>query len=163
MRIDRGLAIEERLRKNVRVDPASGCWEWQRYRDPLGYGRISTGGRHCPAHRVSYQVFVGPIPELFDGRRVIVCHTCDNPPCVNPDHLWLGGDAENTGDRDRKGRQVALPGESHGNAVLTEADVRQIRAEAAAGATFTALGERFGVTRQNISLIVKRRAWTHVD
>lgn len=163
LRIDKGLPMEERLRKNVTVDPATGCWEWQKFRDPLGYGRISVGkNRTTSVHRVSYETFVGPIPEATDGRRQIVCHSCDNPPCINPEHLWLGDDGANTADRDVKGRQVALVGESHGNSVLTEDDVRDIRRRFAAGESKQSIGDRYGVTRQNISYIVRRDTWKHV-
>jgi hypothetical protein len=77
--------------------------EWQGGRDLQGYGQIFVRGQAKPtrlkAHRVSYELHVGPIP---DG--MCVCHTCDNPPCLNPEHLWLGTNADNTRDKTEKGR-----------------------------------------------------------
>jgi len=75
------------------------CWEWTRSRYPTGYGHVSRrlGGGY--AHRAAYELWVGPIPV-----GLIVCHSCDNPPCVNPAHLWVGTQKENIRDRDKKGR-----------------------------------------------------------
>ena len=79
------------------------CWVWTRGRTAYGYGSIHGIGRNGGngyAHRLSYETFVGPVP---DG--MCVLHRCDNPPCINPDHLWLGTRTDNMRDRDRKGRQ----------------------------------------------------------
>jgi hypothetical protein len=81
------------------------CWEWDASRDKYGYGQFSMGHSECdPAHRVAYALAHGAVPAgLF------VCHSCDNPPCVNPSHLWLGTAADNNRDRDLKGRGVPPP------------------------------------------------------
>lgn len=77
----------------------AGCWEWQRARMGAGYGNTRYQGKTINTHRLSYMLFVGPIPE-----GMYVLHKCDNPPCVNPEHLWLGTPADNMRDRDAKGR-----------------------------------------------------------
>jgi hypothetical protein len=89
--------LRERLESGLPIDrdPAQ-CWEWQRSRSRQGYGRL---GPRVYAHRLAYEVFIGPIP---DGLHVL--HHCDNPPCCNPAHLWSGTVADNMRDRDAKGR-----------------------------------------------------------
>lgn len=104
---------EERFRAKFVIDPAAGCWLWQGRLAKGGYGIFYTGekkdGDHRRsvnvfAHRWSFQHFVGVIPmDLF------VCHSCDNPPCVNPDHLWLGTAADNMADMVAKGRSAKAP------------------------------------------------------
>ncbi len=80
-------------------EPMSGCWLWLRARIPEGYGHIAVDGKNLGAHRVSYETFVGPIP---DGLWVL--HRCDTPPCINPRHLFLGTHKQNVADSAAKGR-----------------------------------------------------------
>jgi len=77
----------------------SGCWIWTRCTSRQGYGQITICRKTIPASRVSYELFVGPIP---DG--MFVCHSCDTPPCVNPAHLWIGSPKDNVSDMIKKGR-----------------------------------------------------------
>ena len=92
----RGTIAERVEAKTRRTD---GCWEWTAARNALGYGTISVKRRSTLAHRVAWELTHGPVP---DG--LCVCHTCDNPGCVRPDHLWLGTREENNHDRSAKGR-----------------------------------------------------------
>lgn len=100
------LSARERFERNFRVEN-SGCWIWMARRLPSGYGMFSVRGRGTYAHRFSYQTFVGPI-----GYGKVVAHRCDNPSCVNPEHLFAVSQAENVRDMIQKGRQCSNPKKS---------------------------------------------------
>lgn len=137
------------------------CWIWTGARHYFGYGKISNGllgklRRPLDAHRVSWKLNCGEIP---DG--MCVLHRCDNPPCIRPDHLFLGTLRDNTQDALRKHR---LPqGDRHYAAKLTAADILEIRrlhAQKKMGCWH--LAKKFGVTHGAIYLIVKRKCWKHL-
>lgn len=130
-----------------------GCWLWTAARNAKGYGCI--GGTY--AHRVSFRLFRGPIPK---GRCVL--HRCDNPTCVNPEHLFLGTRADNNADMDAKGRRRQATGERIGSAKLTADAVRQIRQLRAAGQTAKSLAARFGVRPTAIWYVTSGRMWKDV-
>lgn len=121
----------------MRVKGGEGCWEWGGSRTGNNYGRIRFGGRSQYAHRVAFELFCGPIPE-----GMLVCHHCDNPPCVNPDHLFLGTHSDNTRDAVAKGRwgpqthpeayrhSRRRPGVLGKNARFGWDEIREIRTEA---------------------------------
>ena len=158
-----------------------GCMEWIGWRNESGYGNLTVScndqWKHRRAHRLSYEHFVGPIPaDCF------ICHKCDNPRCVRPDHLFAGTHQENMQDMVRKGRQAIVPGrgcgdrngsrlypekrprgEQNSQAKLTECQVREILAKHAEGAiTAAQLSRDYNVSKVLVGLIVKRKAWKHV-
>jgi len=151
--------LAERFWQKVSRRGEDECWPWLAYRNEWGYGTIGTPAAIGVelAHRVSWQLHKGPIP---DG--MLVLHRCDNPPCVNPAHLFLGTDADNSHDRDAKGRLQPLRGERHGCSRLTEDDVRNIRV-LRGEVDRKILALYFGVTPSMISAIQLRRNWRHVS
>lgn len=145
-----------------KVNKTDTCWEWTAPLNASGYGvlafRKPKGWGYVFAHRFAFEALVSEIPP-----NMCVCHKCDNRKCVNPDHLFLGTQAENTADRDNKGRHVALKGENHGCAYLNEDTVREIiQVYASGNYTQKELGLKFGTTTWNIHRIVKRKTWKHL-
>jgi hypothetical protein len=133
------------------------CWEWQASKNKDGYGWFRVGNKMKKAHVVAWEIENGPVP---DGKEV--CHTCDNPSCVNPSHLFLATHAENMEDRDKKGRGWDRHGEKHPKAKLTELEVIDIRWHREAGLTLKELAESFGVSLPTISHVCARRSWKEV-
>lgn len=155
--------IDDRLvelfkRKFVEAGP-NECWEWLASKNSWGYGIMCQNRKQVQtqwlAHRISYEHFVGPIPE-----GMLVCHTCDNPGCVNPSHLFLGSNADNIADRQAKGRGVV--GERGGNSKLTEAQAREIIARYRAGESPRTLGPEYGITHNSAWHIITGRTWPHL-
>ena len=142
----------------MRIAPPdqNGCTVWTRGRDRAGYGSFSVGKAVVFTHRLAWMIANGPIPE-----GMMICHKCDNPPCCNPDHLFLGTHDDNTDDKVAKGRQIR--GSDIGNSLLTEEQVLEIRRIYGCGEMGqVALGKKFGVTQANINDIVLRHTWTHL-
>lgn len=135
------------------------CWEWRGSRRRGGYGRLAVGGTTLVATRVMYEAVVGPIPPGW-----LIRHKCDNPPCVNPEHLEPGTVRENVRDMLDRGRHKPPQGEKNGQAVLTEDDVREIRRrKRGLGTPYRELAAQFGVSIPTISMVVRRERWGHVD
>lgn len=154
----------KRFAKYVDKTSDGSCWEWKGYRKPNGYGSfyIPNFGRY--AHRASYLLHVGPIPE-----GLWVLHRCDNRGCVNPDHLFLGTVQDNTDDMMKKGRNFLAVhperraiGERCGGAKLRAEQVVEVRRLRAEGLTYPNIGARLGVTGQAIFHICNGRNWKHV-
>ncbi len=138
-----------------RVDKSGECWIWLGNTNATGYGVVKRNGKRLGVHRVSYQMALGAIP---DGLWVL--HTCDNPSCVNPSHLFVGTAQDNIRDMVQKDRQAK--GERGGTAKLTEAQVIEIRVSYENGKTICALAEYFQVWQSTIRRIVRRNSWRHV-
>ena len=132
------------------------CWPWTGDLSVRGYGRIWYQGKTRYAHRVSYELHYAPISE-----GMFVCHSCDNPRCVNPAHLFLGTAADNSKDMTVKGR--AAEGERHGTCKLKEGDIPAIRKLATEGLTYTEIGTRYGVAYGVISRVVRCETWKDVQ
>jgi len=133
------------------------CWPWTASVTKWGYGRFRVHGRRGDkAHRFSWELHNGPVPPgLF------VCHRCDNPPCVNPDHLFLGTPKDNTGDMVAKGRlrPGRMPGEANPNAKLTREIARAIRAAHVAGVSLGRIAKRFEIGESTAWRVISNQAW----
>ena len=148
-------------------DNSEDCWEWQGCRDKAGYGTITKrrarpkeNGSSPKTHRVAYELFFGDIP---DG--LLVCHTCDNPPCCNPRHLWTGTSKQNTQDAVKKNRMDGINrGETNGSAKLAERDVLDIRDKFFfQQKTIKELAAEYNVSRGLIELVVHGwKKWKHL-
>lgn len=140
------------------VKKTDGCWLWTGYINPKGYGEFTR--RHIRVHRFSWELANGPIPEGLN-----VLHHCDNPPCVRPDHLFLGTQNDNVQDMVTKGRNRPgrLLGEAATNHKLTNGDVINIRVLLKSGAkSVISLAKEFGVNRCTIYSIKNGRTWKHL-
>lgn len=157
-----------RRRHGAKVDTSGGlfsCWPWTAAQDGRGYGIMRVAGHNVRAARIAWVLAVGPIPP---GLHVL--HRCDNPPCCNPSHLFLGTHADNMADMRAKGRagntahpERAARGERHGSARLNATQVNAIRARyAAGGISQPALAAEYGVHQATVWRIVRGLRWTHV-
>lgn len=159
---------EIRFWENVRK--TDYCWIWTASTNRKGYGRFTIGGHSFSAHRYSYHLHYG---SVHDG--LCVLHKCDNPPCVNPDHLFLGTFAVNNADRAAKGRSASgerhhlvqhpetVEGERNPFSKLTTAQVLEIRHLYAEGKTTQPkLGLLFGVSTSLVNAIILRHSWKHI-
>lgn len=147
--------MADRFFRFVEPELNSGCWLWSGA-TTFGYGRFNIGNRKSTlAHRVAWKLAGREIPQ-----GLCLCHRCDVRTCVNPDHLFLGTQADNMADRQAKGRTPR--GTAHGQAKLNPEKVREIRRTRALGATIVALAEGHGVARRSVQDILSGRNWGHV-
>lgn len=155
--------ISDRLWSHVQICEPVACWPWVGTVDSCGYGRIRCGSlanntRHYrQVHRVVWEIVHGPIPV-----GLCVLHHCDNPPCVNPQHLWLGTQQDNIADMVKKGRNFSFKrqrGVKNPNAKLTEQRVREIRTSNIG--TYI-LARQYNVRSMTIWRVRMRKTWRHV-
>lgn len=149
--------MEERFLAQLEKTPS--CWIWRGTRIPKGYGMVNYYGKDMRAHRVAYLLFVGPIPT-----GLWVLHECDNPPCVNPAHLFLGTATDNVRDMERKARAKHPAGADNGLAKLSDSLVLEMRRMYATGAwSFRRLAARFGVSAPSATAAVRGETWKHLS
>lgn len=150
-------SVECRFDAMTERNGPGGCWQWLGSKHPFGHGYFGVGRKVVYAHRFAWEQHNGPIPG-----DMCVCHTCDNPACVNPEHLFLGTRADNLADMRAKGRNAPMPhvpGERHGCSKLTDDAVRHIRSS---GEPAAALARLYGVDPQTIYSVRRRSSWRHI-
>ena len=165
--------IVNRFMSKVLKDSVTGCWNWNGGKDRKGYGKFSIGGSRnkdgtrrnsmVTATRVSYEIFIGEIPAGDGYHGTCVLHHCDNPCCVNPEHLFLGSNKDNVLDMDKKGRRVNKQpkGEMHGTAKLTVNQVDSIVIQLNKKVPQHLIAKEFGVCLATVNHIAKGRLWSH--
>lgn len=161
MKVD-SLTTTQLERYDRYVDRSAGsdsCWPWTGYKDRDGYGQFSvTHGVPLKTHRVAYMLKTGRWPKLH------VLHTCDNPACCNPGHLWEGTNAENNSDKAAKGRASVNVGVTNANAKLTVASVLEMRSlYGQPGWTMVKLAARYQVSVSSVSCVIRLQNWRHVS
>jgi hypothetical protein len=148
----------EKFWNNIDIRSDNECWEWKNKKGTRKYAETKWHGKYTSCHRKAFELFNSI--DIPDGK--YVCHTCDNPPCCNPKHLFLGTHQDNVDDRERKGRNK-MPhslGEDHGQHKLTREQVIEIRSlYETSNHTYDSLAEIFGVCFSNIRNIIKRKTW----
>jgi predicted XRE-type DNA-binding protein len=149
------ISIEDRLLQRIACEPNSGCWLWLGRMDRNGYGILLDRNRPLWAHRAAWRTWRGEIPA-----GLVVCHRCDTPACINPDHLFVGTQGDNIRDAARKGRTAS--GERQWNAKLKTEEVLAIRALVAEGVYQRTIAAQFGVSQSTVSDIASRRKWPHL-
>ena len=147
--------LERFLNKVQKSDDPDGCWIWTASTFQNGYGSFRYGPHKVKAHRFAYETFIGAIPD-----DMFVCHRCDTPACVNPAHLFIGTPKDNSGDCVNKGRMTH--GANCHTARLTDQQVIEMRQLFRSGWTRDRLTERFNISRQSISRVLRRASWTHL-
>ncbi len=145
----------KRFWSKVDIKSDDECWNWKAGKIRSGHGQFRVNSIKTYTHRFSYELKNGPIPEGLH-----ICHHCDNPSCVNPNHLFLGTHQDNMKDRDMKGRNNCAKGSNHGESKLTEQQILEIRN--IINMTQKEIGKLYEVTQSTISYIKNNKTWRHI-
>jgi hypothetical protein len=148
--------LTARFWEHVDVKSKNECWEWQGSKTAANYGLMYWNGELEYTHRISLELDGRPVPSRWHA-----CHTCDNPPCVNPQHLFPGTPRENVLDKVSKGRHTF--GESHPNAKLSDIDIDIIRQMAEDGVFFSDIAKKFDISDSHVSRTVARLVRRNTD
>lgn len=154
VRPTRGLTLAERLEFYCGEPNLNGCIEWQGSINKYGYGLTNINRKTVTAHRAMYALKVGPIP---DG--AFLLHTCDNPKCVNPEHLVIGDTNQNMADMVTKGRQYKPVGSMNNMSKITEKEALEIFN---GDGCFQDIADAYGISRSTVSMIKSGKRWAHV-
>ena len=141
------------------VKKTESCWEWIGAKNERGYGVFTKNRTNIKAHRFSWELVYGKI-----NGGMFICHSCDNPSCVNPNHLFIGNQKDNMADCKSKGR-MRIPhhkGTKNGRAVLNESDVVEILALRKSGATYNYIAKKYSVHVNTVAKIVTRKTWKDI-
>jgi hypothetical protein len=142
--------------ENMTFYGPDGCWYWTGYLNAKGYGCIRVSRKTLLAHRVNYELLVSPIPS-----GLIACHSCDNPSCINPHHIFIGTMSDNMKDMVIKGRSPKNLGEKNPNRILTAELVLEIRAKKST-MTYKAISSTYGITKDYAWNLVHNKSWKHI-
>ena len=146
----------DRIEAKSHIVAESGCWVWMGGLTVAGYPQIESAGKKHYAHRVSYELHHGVSAE-----GMLVCHRCDNPSCVNPNHLFLGTPKDNQNDMAVKRRSTY--GQKNAQAKLSEAEALRIKKMGTSGFSQQKIADAFGVSRSNVGLILRGERWAHLE
>ena len=153
---NRSSQIHERFWSMVEVAESLRCWPWRGAKDKNGYGQFRTDGKTIRSPRVAFFLRNGIWPDQ-------ACHSCDNPACCNPGHIFSGTRSDNMRDMVSKGRNKTDRGEAHGRAVLTDAKVIAMRAEYKIGnISLSSLGKKYGCSFGTAQRVINRTNWKHL-
>lgn len=145
------------LLERRRVDPETGCWIYTGTTDQDGYGKVQHDGQRQLVHRAALELWGNHV--FMPGE--FACHHCDNPPCFNPDHLYVGTHADNVQDRDDRGR--TLRGNKHPRSVVTEAQARMIKGLLHDGVRACDIAREMGIKKHLVFAIKQGRSWKWLE
>lgn len=146
--------IDERFWEKVAVGSNEDCWPWLAALTHDNYGRFSVDGGQVMSHRMAWILTNGKLEP-----NICVCHSCDNPPCCNPAHLWLGRHQDNQRDMAHKKRRS---GTINGRSILKETDIPRIISLRENGLTYTDIAKKYAVSKHTIGRIIRGEGWTHI-